>query len=596
MAASDEHLTIFTEQDPEPPHRRRETRYQPRTAVRVWLREKLAVFRSWAAVHAALNGYGTAIFTLTFKSTECGELIKKTVTEAGWLIEQDGDWDCRQELVIVRTGPKTVGHPFEQEKIQSIKIALASIPNHFTLVPEFARPNFSSQPGWAIDLEDTPTELSARASQIPVIYGSYEEALREWKKLQPDAVITPWNAAARAIARPKESHRSLWLAGALVVLGFLLGVLLLSGPVISALMEPWVTGLVSGPNPNGYAPSVLAAALVTILAGGWIVRALALTILWFFWTDVKKSQFRPSLLLGKEFSTTDAARLESMRIRWPKNELGLDVGLKMYARTKFIFWLAGSLVLGVFLGVLSRIVWDALVISTTEGNAVPMLAALVIVLSSFVVVGLTSARTQLRAGSFPRLALGIGTAFVGLGLLLRLPVWAYLDGMGVAQFSNLVDWTGIGSISWNFLIALIVTVIAGAAAIWIFGRTGTFRALGYVMIMAGGISIVLTYLAAEYANGEHLVETGLAKYAQGNFPAAACLAPVQNGDAVEPVWILTIHDGRVIFTDRSEREASPLETRSSVDTVPAGDYSVSYVKENTTDGSATGQLCNSFEP
>ncbi len=246
-----------------------------------------------------------------------------------------------------------------------------------------------------------------------------------------------------------------------------------------------------------------------------------------------------------------------------------DQGLLIYARTKFVF-VNTYLILACFsLGSILAASWNEL-----TSTLLQTLVALAVILVFAIVFGLARAATQMRNQKFPRLVLSFGSTILVFSVLSRIPIWAYLDGAGIPQLTSTVDWTQ----SMFFLLDLFIPlgVYAGAAWFfwWLIRRYSPMKPLALIIASILVFIPIASNVASSHDTGAQLKATGLAEYAMGSFPSAACLGSVKA--PAQAVWILAAKDGRISVLDRSET-AEPLPSVGLARSLPSTSYSLVYV-------------------
>lgn len=555
-----------------------------RSRVLRWVDSK----RSMTALHALLNSYGTVVIRLQFETDQYQALIVQALERIGWQVDEiqtsEQGWTNRHEIVIVKSGPEMTGSIFQDRVLNAILVAVGQVPNRLVLlVPEFHVPDLVEPPKWAIDGAETEGPTSEALKLTPSYFGDFDKATEAAQRLVHNPKLIPVNSRARKQkARPVRERISLWLKVITAIPGLGLGIFFYEF-LKSIFSESPILGLLFQSEQQGRATPIVLALIVILAAVLWLAYFICLLV---FGGRSKKRWFSGSIFEIKALFDRDVASHLPQQRRmsvstWPRSKAIEDRGLRVYGRTKFIFWHLYYFLFGILFGIFIRNSWDFFSRSWWQTAIVLIFFAVV-----FLAVGLWGASRRLQTRRLPRIVVGISAITIVGAALIRLPAWAYLNGMGLSPLTDSVDWTGLASLS-PFLIAGVAGSIAYAsAAIWAGRRAGPIEPLIYLLVVMMPMTIVLESISRSMTDGYNLQITGLPQYAQGNFPAAACIQKTANpstpsasepGATAKPVWIIAVREQYLSVTDRAE-STEPLANPGIAKSLPVADYTISYVR------------------
>lgn len=547
-----------------------------------------------AKAYAIFNGYGTIVVHLEFTSNQFRHQIEAKLSVAGWHIEDSSGWETARRLDLVRAGPGLLGSYTRAKTIESLMTVLAAIPNKVVVLkPEFFRPDFAKLPGWAIDGAQTNADLKDIRSRTPIIYGNDEASRDKWRQLVPDAETIPDDAAAK-LERWPPRQLSPWqlLWGGLAVSGIPLS-LLLYQPLKSWWGNSPVIGDLFIPAPNSV-PVGWYVLMVGWPVAWWAIFMLRLGAAQVFGT-FKGSDFNWGAVFKTDSRTPRAMKRAKQFPRWVSEKEIPDKGIRVYTRARFACWLLALFGLGWINGTFLYSLF--LYLAAREVGLVFMAAMSVVTVLVWFAGEVRRARLLLQARSFPRLALSVGSYAVAGAVLIRLPAWAYLEGVGVPELSGGVDWIGVLSLSLGFVAVCILCAGFGWVLWWVSRHSPPVASIaGSMGVVAILILLPLMVLSQVNAAGYGLRTEGTGNYTQGNYPAAACLRPAEGTVKSRAVWVLGVIDNRTLVAARSETE-KPLSQPGHVTAFPTDSVVLDMVSDVLKDGVAQAKpLCSSVGP
>ncbi|MET3902228.1 hypothetical protein ABIE35_000778 [Paenarthrobacter sp. 4246] len=508
-------------------------------------------------IYAKLNGYGSLVVEVRFTSSSFRGSIETAVVNAGWVIEDATTWESDFRITLVRTGPRVVGLATRERFIHELRTVLSSIPNApAVLEPTFVKPDYGQLPRWVVDRGSGDSSPHSVGKGPLYIYGEHGPVLQQVRQSFPDGDLKPSNAASR-LDREHSVSSPDWRITA-TFLGFALLGFFTAGTIRSAF--------------QGF-PVVTSPSLVIHEDSWFAVEPYLLIIAWTLLCCVFYGvSLWGAALLGAFRGSEVTLRLpvpqkprEAVGWSWPSKDSEADEGTKTYVRIQALY----ALLIGIGVSFLvGRTLWvsGSIAIGLPGGLAGTVGIAAGMALAWFA-SRLLAAHMLLGGKSLPRLVFNIGSAAIAIALIMRLPAWAYLEGIGVGPLTSTVDWTQLVSFMPR-LFGLVLVAALSLLIVWVGKQNGSWmRFLINISIGASVLVCLLTIVQTEMTAGYNLRTYGTQAFARANYPVPACLQQDSKPGTSKAVWVLGTRDNQTIVTTRSPTP-EPLQESGRVSSFP----------------------------
>ncbi|MCT9868751.1 hypothetical protein [Paenarthrobacter aurescens] len=535
-------------------------------------------------LYAKLNGYGSLVVEVKFTSSGFREPIATVVVNAGWVIEDASTWESDFRMTLVRTGPRVVGPATRERFIHELRTVLSSIPNApVVLEPTFVKPDYGQMPRWVVDRGSGDSSPDPLDKSPLYIYGEHGPVLQQVRQSFPDGDLRPSNAASR-LARQSSAKNPDWRFAAGFIVLLLLGFFRTESTKTALPGLPAMDGLLSWFPEESWsaAESYILILAWTLFCGFIYVAAL--------WAVVPFGAFKGSEVIIR-FPLPKKPR-EAAGWSWPGKDSKADSGTKTYLKIQTVFSLLAGAGVSYFVG---RILWVSMSIAAglPGGLAAATWLAGGLALAWFV-SRLVAAHWLLNGRALPRLALNLGTAAIALTLFTRLPVWAYLEGVGAGPLVSAIEWTQVFSFTPG-LLALTATAALSWLLVWVGKQSGSSLLFFMRIVTASTVLLcLLTVVQTELNAGYNLRLQGTQEFARANYPAPACLQQLSNPGTSQPVWVLGTRDNQTIVASRSPT-AEPLEDGGKVSSFPTDSVVLALLPFQFLDGQQAAEPCSSVQ-
>lgn len=530
-------------------------------------------------LYAKLNGYGSLVVEVTFASPAFRESIEHIVSTSGWAIEDSSNWGSEFRMKLVRTGPRVVGLATRERYIHELGTVLSSTPNPpVVLKPTFVQPDYSQMPRWVVNKGRTYSSPDLLSKHPIYIYGEHRHALRQIKRVFPKGELLPSNAASRLYFQ-RPSSRPDWTLGTLFLAFAVLGFFTADASVpafqeVTSTARWVIFTKETWPAADTYVLffvwwllcAIIYVALLWIAASAGAFKGSEVSIHWPIPT-------KPPTAAGWSWSAIASAADNGIRAYM---KIQAVAGLLLISGTSVLtgrmLWIGGSIAAGLPGGLLGT-AWLAF------GLAL-----------AWLVTRLVAAHSLLSGRTLRRLVLNLGSTAIVLTLVTRLPVWAYLEGIGTGPLVNAVDWTQIVAFTPTLLL------LGGGLAlswllIWIGKQGGSaMRFLAGAMVAASVLALLLSVTQRELTAGYNLRVQGTEEFARMNYPVPACLQQLNAPKQVQPVWVLGTRDSQTIVTSRSP-SSEPLQESGHVSAFPTSSVALTLVPFGYLDADEARQPC-----
>lgn len=546
----------------------------------------------WA--YAKLNGFGSVIVELQFASGDFREPIEAVVVGAGWVVEDTTAWADSYRMTLMRTGGRVVGTSSREGFIDDLRTVLSSVPNRLVVLdPKFFHPDYKQMPQWDLKRSSSAVDSEEADARPLGVYGDHAAVSRHVEWLDPGVELSAGNSASR-LARPPEAPvkgfgwRLAVCAVCPAIAGFVTFEML--KPI---LLDLWVINWLSAtlPDDTWQQPGgeYVLMVLWMLLCGVLYVVALAAAGLA---GSFKKSEFKLRLLFKKKGARSREMQVALPGWSWPTVKSVPDSGTRTYIRIKTVIVLL--LIVGVcfFAG---RLIWTLGFSASQLPGGLPV-AFLLTTTLGLVWFGsrLTRAHWLLTGRRLPRLALNIGSMAVALAVLVRLPAWAYLEGVGAGPLVSTIDWTQIISFTPS-LTALGAGAVLSGLLVWLGKRaTNTQRFLANLMGVATILLLLTGVVTAEMTDGYNLRVQGTSEFAGINYPVPACLQQGSSSSEFTAVWVLGTRDNQTIVTTRTPN-TDDLKEPGQVTSFPSDGIVLRLVPFDHLDDGESSKACSTTQ-
>ncbi|WP_104176168.1 hypothetical protein [Arthrobacter sp. Y81] len=334
--------------------------------------------------------------------------------------------------------------------------------------------------------------------------------------------------------------------------------------------------------------SLVFVAMIIPIVGIECLR-IALLSVWFWLWKIWKSEtgLNYGMIWFRKLAKTESAKVQAQRRSWPVNQP--DRGLKFFGQVGYLAW-ALTLLLLVPIAVIASVGGIRSLVISARQDLPMFFAAMAVVALIFIAAALFDLTRLMNVKRLPRAVLSIGTVVLVFSLILKIPVWVYLEGLGVPQLADDVEWTGSVSLAMPLLVAGLVVGALVALCVLVTSRSGFPSGFMVLTICVLAMTALVSILGSIQQSGRGLLADGTANHAQGSFPGAACIGLVQE-TSMKPVWVISIKNSLLTTVPRSPT-GEPNDVAGSVSQHPLKDYRIVYVSSTPEANTAT-RACGS---